>query len=44
MRRRSGSRALGAVLFTDFVDSSAVASRLGDVRWKELIARRCVGP
>jgi len=43
MRRRSGSRASAAVLFTDIVDSSAVASRLGDARWKELIARRCVG-
>ena len=39
MRRRSGSRALAAVLFTDIVDSSAVASRVGDARWKELIAR-----
>ena len=39
MRRRSGPRALAAVLFTDIVDSSAVASRVGDARWKELIAR-----
>ena len=39
MRRRAGSRALAAVLFTDIVDSSAVASRVGDARWKELIAR-----
>ena len=33
------TRALAAVLFTDIVDSSAVASRVGDARWKELIAR-----
>ena len=39
MRRRSGTRILAAVLFTDIVDSTAVASRLGDARWKELIAR-----
>jgi YVTN family beta-propeller protein len=39
MRQRSGSRVLAAVLFTDIVDSSAVASRVGDARWKELIAR-----
>ena len=39
MRRRSGSRTLAAVLFTDIVDSSAVASRVGDARWKELISR-----
>ena len=30
---------MAAVLFTDIVDSSAVASRVGDARWKELIAR-----
>jgi peptide/nickel transport system substrate-binding protein len=39
MRQRSGSRLLAAVLFTDIVDSSAVASRVGDARWKVLIAR-----
>jgi peptide/nickel transport system substrate-binding protein len=39
MRQRSGSRVLAAILFTDIVDSSAVASRVGDARWKELIAR-----
>lgn len=39
MPRRASTRALAAVLFTDIVDSSAVASRLGDARWKELIAR-----
>ncbi len=39
MRQRSGSRVLAAVLFTDIVDSTAVATRVGDARWKELIAR-----
>lgn len=39
MRRRTGTRVLAAVLFTDIVNSSAVAGRVGDGRWKELIAR-----
>ncbi len=39
MSGRSASRILAAVLFTDIVDSTAVASRIGDARWKELIAR-----
>ena len=39
MRRRNGTRVLAAVLFTDIVNSTEVASRLGDARWKELIAR-----
>ena len=39
MLRRSGKRALAAVLFTDIVNSSVAAGRLGDARWKELIAR-----
>ena len=39
MRQRSDSRVLAAVLFTDIVNSSALASRVGDGRWKELIAR-----
>lgn len=39
MRRRNGTRVLAAVLFTDIVKSTEVASRLGDARWKELIAR-----
>jgi len=30
-------RVLGAILFTDIVDSTAVASRLGTSRWKELL-------
>ncbi|HEX6401454.1 MAG TPA: adenylate/guanylate cyclase domain-containing protein, partial [Actinomycetota bacterium] len=39
MRRRSGARSLAAILFTDIVDSSTQAARMGDQRWKELIAR-----
>lgn len=39
MARGSGRRVLAAVLFTDIVDSTAVASRMGDARWKELVAR-----
>ena len=39
MRRRSGTRVLAAVLFTDIVNSTAVAGQVGDGRWKELIAR-----
>jgi hypothetical protein len=30
-------RVLGAILFTDIVDSTAAASRLGASRWKELL-------
>ena len=30
-------RILGAVLFTDIVDSTAMAERLGSARWKELL-------
>ena len=39
MRKRSGARLLAAVLFTDIVDSTAHARRIGDRRWKELIGR-----
>ena len=39
MGRRSRARSLAAVLFTDIVDSTAHAGRVGDRRWKELIAR-----
>ena len=39
MRRRTGSRLLAAVLFTDVVNSSVIAGQVGDARWKELIAR-----
>jgi len=36
---RRGTTNLAAVLFTDIVNSSAIATRLGNARWKELIAR-----
>lgn len=39
MKRRSAARVLAAVLFTDIVDSSTLAGRMGDRRWKEVIAR-----
>ncbi|HJS27768.1 MAG TPA: adenylate/guanylate cyclase domain-containing protein [Actinomycetota bacterium] len=39
MPRRAGKRILAAVLFTDIVNSTTVAERLGDARWKELISR-----
>ena len=32
-------RVLGAVLFTDIVDSTAVAEKLGPVRWRELVGQ-----
>ena len=38
MQRRSGGRALRAVLFTDIVGSTSVAAELGDARWAELVA------
>jgi class 3 adenylate cyclase len=37
MQRRSGR--LGAVLFTDIVDSTSVAAEMGNARWSELVAR-----
>jgi class 3 adenylate cyclase len=37
VQRRSG--ALGAVLFTDIVDSTTVAAEMGNARWSELVAR-----
>lgn len=33
-----GERMLTTLLFTDIVDSTVVAQRLGDARWKELLA------
>lgn len=39
MRRRPGTRILAAVLFTDIVESASVGGRVGDARWKEVIAR-----
>ena len=37
MQRRVGS--LGAVMFTDIVDSTAIAAEMGNTRWSELVAR-----
>ena len=39
MSRRGGDRRLAAVLFTDIVSSTEVASELGDARWRELLGR-----
>ena len=33
------SRVLVTLLFTDLVDSTAIAARLGDTRWRELLSR-----
>jgi class 3 adenylate cyclase len=33
------SRVLATLLFTDVVDSTAIAARLGDNRWRELLSR-----
>ena len=33
------NRSLATILFTDIVDSTAVANRIGDSRWKELVAQ-----
>jgi class 3 adenylate cyclase len=33
------SRVLATLLFTDLVDSTAIAARLGDGRWRELLSR-----
>ena len=35
----SGQRILASILFTDIVDSTATAVRLGDSAWRELLAR-----
>ncbi len=35
----SGERVLSTILFTDIVDSTATAVRLGDSAWRELLAR-----
>ncbi|MFN2484805.1 MAG: adenylate/guanylate cyclase domain-containing protein [Candidatus Limnocylindria bacterium] len=34
-----GERTLATILFTDIVDSTAIATRLGDTRWRELVSR-----
>jgi class 3 adenylate cyclase len=33
----SGERSLGSILFTDIVDSTSTAERLGEARWRELL-------
>jgi len=35
----TGERVLATILFTDIVDSTAVAERIGDKRWRELLAQ-----
>ena len=39
MSRRGGDRRLAAVLFTDIVSSTEVASEMGDARWLVLLGR-----
>lgn len=39
----SRSRVLATLLFTDLVDSTALAARLGDLRWRELLSGHFVG-
>jgi class 3 adenylate cyclase len=39
----SGSRVLATILFTDLVDSTAMASELGDARWRTLLSEHFVG-
>jgi pimeloyl-ACP methyl ester carboxylesterase len=36
---RAGERALATVMFTDIVDSTSLAARLGDRQWRELLDR-----
>ncbi len=35
----AGDRTLASILFTDIVDSTALAERLGDAAWRELLAQ-----
>jgi len=37
VRQSRSRRILAAVLFTDMVDSTAIAEELGDRRWKVLV-------
>jgi class 3 adenylate cyclase len=39
MQRHSDEGGLSAVLFTDIVGSTSIASEMGDARWSELVAR-----
>ena len=38
-RAREAERALATILFTDIVGSTETAARLGDTRWRDLLAR-----
>jgi class 3 adenylate cyclase len=37
--RTGGERVLANLLFTDIIDSTAIATRMGDAAWKELLGR-----
>ncbi len=39
MQRRTGTRGLGAALFTDIVGSTVIAAEMGNTRWAELLTR-----
>lgn len=39
VQRRTGSRGLGAALFTDIVGSTQIAADMGNSRWAELLTR-----
>lgn len=39
MQRREGPRRLVAILFTDIVGSTEIATELGDARWRPILAR-----
>jgi class 3 adenylate cyclase len=39
VQRRTGSRGLGAALFTDIVGSTEIAADMGNSRWAELLTR-----
>lgn len=39
----SGSRVLATLLFTDIVESTAIASEVGDARWRALLSEHFVG-
>jgi class 3 adenylate cyclase len=39
VQRRSGTRGLGAVLFTDIVGSTVIAAEMRNTRWAELLMR-----
>jgi class 3 adenylate cyclase len=39
----SRSRVLATLLFTDLVDSTSIAARLGDLRWREVLSKHFQG-